>query len=451
MGGVVYNVSDKYCEELEQVVKSDMLLMKFNIGDLSVAGSREALSEDDMTIAKLDAAVAKIRKEFFSVMKAEVEDPKHTPHAALQVMKKFNLITAHWRNGTTVSGAAKDFTIGGEDVEVVHKMYSGMKMRTITHHSDNLQQLTNHSDVPMVLEMDRGVGYLKVARKMHEDQTRGNRTPVILVDGSELEQIKDFFGDGITIDKVSVKYAEFFPKGVKEVGKVKVAKSGLFNTKGTEITELDEGQEGFYIPFERFTCVMQGIPPEFANDRGINKVVKQIIEAGILEQDKVYYSRKTGMRAIKKTKLKELTWQDIVDLCNKCYTPQDYKDYNHNTTIQTGSPLNGKHKTFSKVWEKVKHNYPVWSRTRKVLTSKGAIFLEGIDHKLRIVLEPTLNDDQMVMDGKYDAEEKRFNKDYPIMGVFSSWQPLTDDVADDIVAFCEWKQIQVTLNQVKAA
>jgi hypothetical protein len=452
MGGVVYNVSDKYREELEQVVKTDMLLMKFNIGDLSVAGSRESLSEDDMTIAKLDAAVAKIRKEFFSVMKAEVEDPKHTPHAAIQVMKKFNLITTHWRNGTTISGAAKDFTIGGVDVGLVYNRYSAMKMRTITRQGDSQQQLTSFVEAPIVLEVDRGVGYLKVARKMYEDQTSGVRKTVILVnDALDLEQVKDFFGHDIAIDKVSVKYAEFFPKGVKEAGKVKVAKSGLFNTRGADITELDEGQEGFYIPFERFTCVMQGIPSEFANDRGINKVVKQIIDAGHLVESDVYYSRKTGMRAIKKTKLKELTWQDIVDLCKKCYTPQDYKDYNYNATIRSGSPISGKHKSFAKIWDQVKHNYPTWGRIKKDLTSKGATFFMEIDHSLRVILEPTVGADQGLMDGNYDVEEKQFNKDFPILDGFSSWFRLTDDLAADIVAFCEWKQIQASLAQVKAA
>jgi hypothetical protein len=451
MGGVVYNVSDKYREELEQVVKSDMLLMKFNIGDLSVAGSREALSEDDMTIAKLGAAVAKIRKEFFSVMKAEVEDPKHTPHAAIQVMKKFNLISTHWRNGTTVSGAAKDFTIGGEDVAVVYKQYSEMKMRTITRHGDSQQQLTSFVEAPIVLEIDRGVGYLKVARKMYEDQVQGRKSVILVNDALDLEQVKDFFGHSITVDKVSVKYAEFFPKGVKEAGKVKVAKSGLFNTKGTEITELDEGQEGFYIPFERFTCVMQGIPSEFANDRGINKVVKQIIKAGLLTEDKVFYSRKTGMRAIKKTKLKELTWQDIVDLCKKCYTPRDYKDYTYNTTIRSGSPISGKHKSFSKIWDQVKHEYLAWNRTKRVLTSKGAAFLADIDRNLMLVLEPTLDTDQERMGLLYIAEEEQFNKDFPILDGFSSWFRLTDDLATDIVAFCEWKQVQASLAQVKAA
>jgi hypothetical protein len=59
--------------------------------------------------------------------------------------------------------------------------------------------------------------------------------------------------------------------------------------------------------------------------------------------------------------------------------------------------------------------------------------------------------DQGIMEGDYLKEEKQFNKDFPIVDAFNSWYRLTDDVADDIVAFCEWKQMQVSLAQVKAA
>ena len=371
MGGVVYNVSDKYKEELEQVAKDTMLIMKFEIGDLSVAGSRENLSEDTATIAKLDAAVTKIRTEFYAVMKGEVENPRHSVYEAIEVLRKFDLIRSDWRTSRWVTTkAAEDFTIGGENVDTLLEIYSDVTPRTVRSDADSNIQLTSFREVPLVLEVDRGSGYLKVAKKLSRDS--GNKSQVILADTTELPLLQEFFGKGkLTVEKASVKYAEFFPKGIATSGKVKVANSGLFNITKTDIKEIDEGQEGYYIPFERFTCIMKDKPSGFGEFTKVNAVIKGIIAAGHLKEDEIFYSRKSGMRAIKKTKLKELTWSGVEKLARKCYSKKDYKNYVYLSAKRNGNPAENKHKSLQPLWEKVKHNYSTWNDKRDIVKAEG--------------------------------------------------------------------------------
>ena len=453
MGGVVYNVSDKYREELEQVTKDNMLIMKFNIGDLSVAGSRESLSEDEETLEKIDKAVAIIKAEFYSVMRAEVEDSKHSIHQAIQVMRKFDLVGSRsWQSGKIkLKAAAKGFTIGGEEAEDVINKFQAIQVRTIdagSHSSDGKYGLDNFKEVPVVLEIDRGSGYLKVARAL----SKGGINPigsspvrqrvVLANDDADLTILKDYFGEkNLTIEKVSVKYAQYFPKGAPST-KIKVAASGLLNTLRHDIRELDETQEGWYIPFERYDCIMKGKPIKFKEFSDINPVIKALIEAGQLKQDEIFYSRKAGMRAINKTKLKEMTWDKIVELAKKCYTTQDYKEFIYMKGKKDGNPAGNKHRNLKPLWEKVKHNYPVWNNTHTVNLTKGVKFLN--DSGLTANVEPDYNRDIQALGNKYQAEEAQFNLDFPILSGLNYWA-LTETMITDIIAFTEWKQVQSTL------
>jgi hypothetical protein len=460
MGGVVYNVSDSYREDLEQITKNNMLIMKFNIGDLSVAGSRESLSEDKDTLSKLDAAVAKIKSEFYAVMRAEVEDPKHSPYEAMAILKKFDLLNRRdWRsNKVTLKAAAKGFTIGGEDAQDVLDKFQDTSVRTIdtrAGRSDAKFPLDSFEEVPVVLEVDRGSGYLKVARKLSNSgpiispRTTPERQRVVLaLDTGDLEELQEYFGkDKLTVEKVSVKYAEYFPKGAAS-SKIKVAASGLFTTTRADVKELDATQEGYYIPFERYNCIMQGLPSGYHEFSVINKVVKALIAAGRLKKEEVFYSRKAGMRAIKKTKLKELTWSDILVLAIKAYTAQDYKEYVYLNGQKTGNPATNKHQKLAPLWEKVKHNYPVWNSPRKVIPTKGVTFLT--DSKLVLLLEKSYETDLLVLTKKYEVETKQFNEDFTMLGAFNYWS-LKDNMVDDIIAFCEWKQAKTTLATKVAA
>lgn len=449
MGGVVYNVSDKYREELEQVTKNKMLIMKFNIGDLAVAGSREALSEDEDTLEKLDKAVATIKAEFYAVMKAEVEDPKHSVHEALQILKKFDLTSRTWQTGKTeLRKAAKGFTIGGEDANDVLEKFSDIKVRVIdvgAGSPDANFTLDSFKEVPIVLESDRGSGYLKVARKLSKDNPTG-RCRVVLVGGpTGIKELQDYFGS-VKVEKVSVKYPEYFPKGAPSA-KIKVAASGLFTTTRTDIRELEETQEGWYIPFVRHDCIMKGRPGTggFEDFNEINKAIVALIEAGQLKQNEVFYSRKAGMRAIAKTQLKEMTWDKVIELAKKCYTKLDYTDFVYTSARKDGNPAQAMNRKLAPMWDRVKHNYPTWNNNgRKIAETTGRKFITSAG--LTKYLEPKYSDDCAVMTKMYDAEEGQFKKDYPMIGAFNYWS-LTDDMITDLLAFYEWKAATKNLNK----
>lgn len=441
MGGVVYNVSDKYREELEQVTKEGMLILKFSIGDLAVAGSREALSEDEDTIEKLEKAVAKIKAEFYSVMKAEVADTRHTIHEAYQILKDYNLLTHDWRTGQyTLNKAAKDFRIGGDPAESVIMLYSCAKFRVINGKgggSDISVGLDSFKEIPMILEVDRGSGYLKVARRMSSD-TAGNARVILAEDDNDLSILRDYFGKSLTVDKVSVKYAEYFPKNTASSTTISIAASGLFTTSRAQVRVIDEKQEGYYIPFERNNCIMKDKPSHLTEFDGINRVVLALIVSGQLKQDEIFYSRKAGMRAIKKTKLVELTWGDVLVMAGKSYTQQDYKDHVVLDAKKHGNPAVNKHKSLHLLWEKVKANYPTWNNSGRVmLPTKGTEFLKNAG--MTNHWESTFSADIAQQEVKYAAEAAQFDKDFPILLMFSSYWRLTESMVKDIISFCDWK------------
>jgi hypothetical protein len=444
MGGVVYSVSDTYREELEQVAQNNMLIMKFKIGDLSVAGSREALSEDEETLEKLDQAVKTIKEEFYAVMRAEVEDTKHSPFEALQLLSKFGLVSRNtWRDPTPkLKAAAKGFMIGDEDAEVVMTRYSEIKVRNIKGNEDMMRKLDGYSDIPMVIVLDKQTGFIKVARKLSKDLS-GIKNVVLVSNSEDLGHLQKFFGkDNLTVEKVSVKYEELFPKGSPST-KIRVAASGLFTTSRAEIREMDESQEGYYIPFERSSCIMDGKPDYYGGFSSINTVITALIQSGQLKADEVFYSRKAGMRAIRKTKLKELTWAKVMVMAKKSYGKKDYRNYVVLNGHKSGNPAANKHSLLQPFWESVKHNYPAWSKTKEVVTTKGVTFLSesGLIKQLEVGYE----DDLVKIRDKYNAEETQFGKDYPLIAEINRWG-LTEGMVTDIIGFYKWKEIQ---NRVK--
>ena len=439
MGGVIYNVSTKYKEELEQIAQGKMLIMKFKIGELSVAGSREALSEDEDTIKKLEVAVARIKSEFYAVMQKEVEKPEHTLHQAYQLLSNYNLLKQDVRTDAMILKKGLSFTIRGEDANVVLERLSRQTFRTINEKSSSGDincRMNSYKTVPHNLEIYLGSGYLKVAKEMSR-QSAGESRVVLAGDANDIRILKEYFGNDIEIDKVSVKYEEYFPKGAP-TAYIKVAASGLFNTNRAEIRQLEVDQEGWYMPFERGNCLLKGKPSCYTEFREINRVVISLMEAGQIDEKTFFYARKGGMRAIKRTKLKEITWAEMMIMARKCYTKQDYLDHVFIKQRQHGNPAINKHKSLQALWDKVKHNYPTWAGTQRVIPpSIGRVFLG--DSHLGQYLELTYATDMVAEKDKYNKEQKQFDLDYPILNMFSSYWRLTEDMVTDIIAFCDWK------------
>jgi hypothetical protein len=442
MGGVIYNVSSKHQEYLEDIIKSNMLIMKFEIGDLAVAGSREALSEDVDTIKKLEEATVKVKEEFFAAIKTEVGDPRHSIFGAIQLLRKYGLVTRSRRDGRArLAEGATGFTIHRSPAKEVIDQYSTTMVRGVTARGPAagtqimLDAFTG--EIPILLKMDRGSGYLKVARKLAKTLSK----TVVIIGTEEYETLKGYFGeDNLTVESTTAKYLEFFPKG-EATTKVKIPASGLFDSSFRKVVELEGTQEGFYVPFERETCVMVGLPNDkFHNYDKIGPVLNALMVAGQLQEGEVFYSRKAGMNTVKRTALKELTWKMVLSMAKKCFTESDYQT-SLIIAAQPNSinPAVSRHKDLAPLWNKVKSSYPTWKTSETRDITKGTTFLSHCG--LLPYLRPSYEVRVLELTKKFLNESQEFQEAFPMLGILRFWGTSSDQIKD-VVAFCEWKYLQ---------
>lgn len=449
MGGVVYNVSDEFGDTLSGVSNHNKLIMKFEIGDLSVAGSRETLSEDEATQAKLKETAEVIKREFYEVIKEEVEDTKHTPYEAFTLLKGYGLVVnSHMTNYKWVAkSVAEDFVICGVAIEDFIKKYQDTKYHTVKYRYSGKCQyeisLLSLSELPSILTVDRMSGYLKTAKQLSYQNDKN----YVVVDGGDLTTLHEYFGEGtLATDKVTELYPVYFPKGVS-TGKVKVTKSGLFDTDFNDLTEIDEGMEGYYIPFDRYTCVIQDLPHSLIKFEAINTVILGLISAGHLKEDEVVYSRKAGMRAIKKTNLQPLTWDKLKELAKRCYEREDYTSFLRSLCAK-GDPISDMNFSMKPLWDKVKTDYPAWN-TKWERSTKGFGFLT--DCRCVKDLEGSFEKDLKKLRDTLQGETTQIREDYSILTSLSSYARLSTEVIDDIIKFCCWKRKQKLVENSKQA
>ena len=448
MGGVVYGLTSQYKERLSQIVKNDSMLLNFDIGELTVAASREGLSEDPQTVQAIEDRIKKVTDTFYSDIISQIEVCS-SEYEAFKMLKKYGLISQSWKTNNTyqpVQAAEKLVVRGGKTIQTFidsyksrHRVISGLGL----HKSDIEVAITSiDSDDIVLLIMDKKTGYLKVARKLADD----GKVVVLLPEVSDKRELEAFFGP-LPMKRVSVEYPAMFPKGERSEA-VKVASSGLKTYTGVEVNTLEKEQEGYYIPYLRNECEMQGLYTLglVGNDeRGLQKMVMALVAGGVFTDDEVFFSRKAGMPAIKKTKLKELTAATIVDKIKSKVTKQDIDVFVQHKGETTHNPFDRK---FKRLWEEVKPLYPLHAKAGKGgMGSKERAMLIGLPTRLlALVIE-----DFDVLVGRiqeaYSTEGALIKKENKLALSISTWE-INDDLVNEMIAFSRFKRAKAK-NQKK--
>lgn len=328
MGGVIYSVSSILTEPLAACFGFGRIHINLPIGTVSVAASRETLSEDKETIETMKSLVGVILKEHYDNLQSSFDDAK-TPYEALRLIKKFSLVRNGYNPRPSIKKAAAHLVYDGELIEELLTKGS-KKVRSIRKNyryeqGDESRSISNHLTIPLFLLKDKATGFTKVAKEL---SNHNNREWVVLLGEGYVDTVKEFFGNDIEILSTVEKYKEFFPKAAKGV-KVKVTNSGVYTRHSQEVTEFDETLEGFYIPFKGSECLLKDTPTNFTWNKltSLLSCLSEVSEEHKKKCDKILLCRKGGIRYTKKTKLKEMLWEDLKDLIKGSFTDQEYKAY----------------------------------------------------------------------------------------------------------------------------
>lgn len=103
MGGVAYPIDTwKLSDEHYDIIRKAGLVIKFNIGELDVTPSREALMYHDWVVKALNEKITEVKKDFVS----KVEDQIKNSDNLLDAMKALYLLNNQWSflNSTLISG-----------------------------------------------------------------------------------------------------------------------------------------------------------------------------------------------------------------------------------------------------------------------------------------------------------------------------------------------------------
>jgi hypothetical protein len=436
MGGVVYNLTSQYKERLLQIVNQDCMLLRFDIGTLTVAASREGLSEDPQTVAAIEARIEKVSETFYEDLVKQI-DACVTPSEAFDLLVKYKLVNEAYRGGLSwkVPPAASKLIIrGGKTIASFLDEHKG-QYRVITPSGariiKTLKSLARDSLV--LLDVDKGTGYVKVARNL----AKAGKVVVFLANPTHKVELEAFFGT-LETKKVSVEHPVMFPKAVRDKSIISVASSGLSTHLGLSVRTLEKDQEGFYIPFLRNHCKVPGM---FGGGSysDCQSLISTLVGGGAFTDDEIFFARRAGMPAVKKTKLKELTLDVIVSRVKAVITQDDINVVAQYKGASACPLMRG---SLRALWEAIKDNYPLNEKAGKCdVNTKVRRMLTSLPHRLVDKVAPDYEKLLNQVEEDYTAEEKRFKAENELALAIPSWA-IGKGVVDELIAFSQFKREQ---------
>lgn len=442
MGGVVYGLTARYKERLAQIVRKDFMLLKFEIGELTVAASREGLSEDPQTVQIIEERIKKITKSFYKDLVNQI-DKCHTESEAFEILKKYNLIYKSGSSGYIYEPVESATTLVIRNGRLIKDFLSQYQSehRVLTYRSLNkpptITDITNISNENLtLLETDKKTGYLKVARKLAE----GGKTVILIQGADEKTELESFFGE-LDTKKTSVEYPVMFPKRERGTS-IRVASSGLRTHEGVDVKTLEEEQEGYYIPYTRDKCNLIGLSNiglRGENGQGITELILNLVDGGVFTKDEVFFSRKAGLPVIRKTRLKELTADIIVDKIKEKVTKEDSKSLIQYKGEPGSTPFSKKFK-LKRLWEEIKVSYPLHANIGKVdMSSKVRKMLICLPSDLLALIIPDYKTSVEEISTSFKQEAELILKENKLALLIPIWNT-NEDLVDELINFSKFKK-----------
>ncbi len=356
MGGVLYSVVDP-SSRLRAISSGNHLILKFKIGELSVAATREALSEDPQTVSALGKRVDEVVASFYKDVEAQFEKCGNDKQI-FDILRQYDMVSYNYGgNEWVTSKPAESLQIKGHPIGDFTKKYdkqvkvcgsAGMRSHLVPHVAER----------DTCLLVDRVSGYLKTAKMLYKESGEGT---ILIHELEEATLLKEFFGD-IKVLKVSEEYPRLFPKGTPQ-SSTHVKTSGVFDYKNREVKELDLTTKGWYIPFRGTLCEMSG--SHLLTSAGeVKKIMKTLVTAGLYKEDELYFVQRGGLKQVGRTNLKELTTEQLLKDIRASLTQQDQDDLIGKAVEGASFSL---FKYFPYLWEEIKEDFPLLEDQEKVL------------------------------------------------------------------------------------
>lgn len=338
MAGVLYKISKEHnaLSFTRDYRHSSITILNFNVGELSVAASRESLSENDETVKNIISKKNLVEKEYLKVIEKSATSEK-TLATFLKVLVTTNHINTNFSSYTK---DVANFKFNNETVAEISDKVKDLQFRTIFRYirknADGFSHISSvHPDVTYYLYDDGCKGILKLARYLSNNSNLSFGKIVILSSESEVKLLEWMYGKGnIILHKSSAEYIKAFPKGSKVINTQKL---GIYTCFGEEVKTLKEDTEGFYLVYNnhereinKLTTDEKEVPLHSFDDtcRALKWITKQT-----KKEVNIYLCRKGGLKAIKKTKLKLLHESELQEYIEKLFAPEQKNDILHLTLV----------------------------------------------------------------------------------------------------------------------
>jgi hypothetical protein len=141
MGGVTYPIENRHLDEKYNSIVRKGIVLKFAIGELDFAPSREHLSYDEHTIKALNDKLAKVLKE----LKGKVKDMIVAKPNILEAMRAVQYFNDRFSYYGSSSFELKDVKYNGHDITSPHKLLKVIAPKAMHYYRRSYRKMLSES------------------------------------------------------------------------------------------------------------------------------------------------------------------------------------------------------------------------------------------------------------------------------------------------------------------
>lgn len=323
MGGVIYRLSDQIRENLSETIKSDCVILPFEIGELSPAPTRENLTMDEVTTKNLEDRLAQIKIDYKRDLEAVIKSEPDLASLLKTLRADYgNLRKDYWGHSTMMDDLEwkgrtlaewRSTTIKSEQY-LKGAGFNGLIGFTATGKQINQNTPTLGSffgfsgfyysgarvdDSVEIIYKDKVNGSIKFSKE-HAKRTHGRVCLVgSLKDAEDLRDLMVGLYPSINLVSIADNYLTYFPKQPKgSTTKRRVSGAFQHTTAGLGLKdvadiEVIDGELVAYIPMVR-----NKVYPSTSDGRTSASSYFWLLDEGVV--DKLYFIRKTASKKLLK-------------------------------------------------------------------------------------------------------------------------------------------------------